>query len=105
MDLASAIKPRQLTKWQIRERVKSKPTKPSATIQSKPGARSEPKWEHEGIEAAVNPRTDAEHRQVARYEKQKLEIEQEASETARQRRRRKQDLKRLRGRLFNQVGS
>jgi hypothetical protein len=106
MESAPTTNPRQLTKEQLR--VKSKPTKPSATIQSHSKQiwlqSHEPKWEREEIAAPLNPKTDAQHRQVARFERKKLEVEEGVGETivetARQRQRRKQELKALRKKLF-----
>jgi hypothetical protein len=59
-------KQRKFTKEQIRERVKSKATKPSPTIQSTP--LTEPKIELKEYVAPLDPKTRAQIKDVARYE-------------------------------------
>jgi hypothetical protein len=93
-------KPRQFTKEQIRERVKSKATKPSPTIQSTPLAK--PKIELKEYVAPLDPKTSAQRRDVARYEGIKHEYEKEMTLSglnAKQRRHQKKWLKQERKRL------
>jgi len=69
-------KPRQSTKTQIREPAKFKPSQPSSTIQSEP--LSEPKVQREEIAAPEDPKTSAQKRQAARYERILREHERES---------------------------